>query len=104
MRAPWGWYRAFGRIEAATWDRPKIEIDLEVTFRLCNKMTVSQRLEPVAGGGCTPADWHQAVDVQSDKQRPEWRLCEVLRSYGFRDPVGAAPPIVSPSSGLLVRP
>lgn len=48
VRAPWGWYRAFGRIEAATWDRPKIEIDLEVTFRLCNKMTVSQRMMPFA--------------------------------------------------------
>ena len=27
----------------STWDRPKIEIDLEVTFRSCNQMTVSQR-------------------------------------------------------------
>ena len=26
----------------STWDRPKIEIDLEVTFRSCNQMTVSQ--------------------------------------------------------------
>ncbi len=43
-QAPWGWYRAFGRKEVATWDRPKIEIDLEVTFGSCNKMTVSQRL------------------------------------------------------------
>jgi len=43
-------------------------------------MTAKQRLEPVAGGGATPADWYQAVDVQSDRQRPEWRLYEVLRS------------------------
>ncbi len=27
----------------STWDRPKIEIDLKVTFRSCNQMTVSQR-------------------------------------------------------------
>lgn len=79
-------------------------VDQLLTFILLTWTATVQRLEPVAGGGCTPADWHQAVDVQSDKQRPEWRLYEVLRSYGFRDPVGAAPPIVSPSSGLLVRP
>lgn len=28
------------------WDRPKVDIDLEVTFGLCNQMTVLQRLLP----------------------------------------------------------
>ena len=43
MSAPWCWRRRFGWKETATWGWPKIEIDLEVTFRLCNQMTVSQR-------------------------------------------------------------
>ena len=48
MRVPWGWCWAFGRKEAATWIRPKVEFDFEVAFGLCNQMTVSQRLLSVA--------------------------------------------------------
>ena len=62
MRAPWGWYRAFGRIEAATWDRPKVEIDLEVTFGLCNQMTVSQRFQSLGSRRQIHADRHNPVN------------------------------------------
>ena len=44
VRAPWGWYRAFERHEAATWGGSKVEIDLEMTLRFCNLMSVVQRL------------------------------------------------------------
>ena len=44
MRAPRCCCRAFGSKEAAAWISPKVDIDLEVTFGLCNQMTVSQRL------------------------------------------------------------
>ena len=39
-----------------------------------------QRLEPVAGGGGTPADWYQAVEVPSDRRRSERQLHETLQS------------------------
>lgn len=47
MRTLWIWYRVFERNGAATSGWPKVEIDLEVTFGLCNQMTVSQRLPPL---------------------------------------------------------
>ena len=43
----WCWCRAFGWKEAATWDRPTVEIDLGVMFGLYDRMTASQRLQPV---------------------------------------------------------
>jgi hypothetical protein len=61
-----------------------------------------QRLEPVAGGGCTNADCHEAAVGFGNRRLPEWRLYEVLRSQDLRDPDGAAPPIASPSPGLVV--
>jgi len=61
-----------------------------------------QRLEPVAGGGCTNADCHEAAVGFGNRRLPEWRLYEVLRSQDLRDPDGAAPPTASPSPGLVV--
>lgn len=48
VRTLWIWYRAFERNGAATSGWPKVEIDLEVTFGLCNQMTVSQRVQSLA--------------------------------------------------------
>lgn len=56
VRAPWIWYRAFGRNGAVTWGGAKVEIDPEVTLGLCNSMSVGQRLESVADGSCIHAD------------------------------------------------
>jgi hypothetical protein len=37
------------------------------------------------------ADCHEAAVGYGERRWPEWRLYEVLRLYGFWDPVGAAP-------------
>jgi len=44
VRVPWGWYRTFGRIGAATWSWSKVEIDHELALGLCNPMSVVQRV------------------------------------------------------------
>lgn len=46
----WCWCRAFGWKEAATWDRPKVAIDLGVMFGLCDRMTASQRERSLEDG------------------------------------------------------
>lgn len=45
MPTHWCWCRAFGWKEAATWDRPTVEIDLGVMFGLYDRMTASQRVQ-----------------------------------------------------------
>ena len=50
-------------------------------------MTAVQRLLPVGADMCTHADCREAAVGYGDRHWPEWRLYEVLRSEGFRDPL-----------------
>lgn len=63
MRTLWIWYRAFERNGAATSGWPKVEIDLEVTFGLCNQMTVSQRMLPYNLLNAMPRSSHSRLAV-----------------------------------------
>lgn len=61
-----------------------------------------QRLEPVAGCGCTHADAHQAVVGPGRKRSLECWLYGVQRTSGTLNPDGAARLTASPSPGLAV--
>ena len=62
------WCRAFGWKEAATWDRPTVEIDLGVMFGLYDRMTASQRLQPVILWRCVTG-LGQERPVAADESR-----------------------------------
>jgi hypothetical protein len=65
-------------------------------------MTTVQRVEPIASGGCTPADLHQAVVGPWRTRRQECRLYGGLQTSDSLDPDGAARPTASSSPGLVV--
>lgn len=69
---------------------------------ISKRRTDVQQLEPVAGGGCTPADWHQAVVGPRRTRSQECRLFGVRRTSGSLDQDVAARPTASPSPGLVV--
>ena len=62
------WCWAFGWKEAATWDRPTVEIDLGVMFGLYDRMTASQRLQPVILWRCVTG-LGQERPVAADESR-----------------------------------
>ena len=68
MPTLWCWCRAFGWKEAATWDRPTVEIDLGVMFGLYDRMTASQRLQPVILWRCVTG-LGQERPVATDESR-----------------------------------
>jgi len=50
VRAPWIWYRAFGRNGAVTWGGAKVEIDLGVTDRNVQPNVGSEAIAALSGG------------------------------------------------------
>ena len=81
------WCWAFGWKEAATWDRPTVEIDLGVMFGLYDRMTASQRLQPVILWRCVTGLGQERPVAADESRLSTFKLRGASRAFAAKRPL-----------------